>query len=60
MKPGESKRLKLDLTVYGEKEVEVNLSAVTFTMLRNGLVRYLDMEKGYAVVAGRMVPLKMW
>ena len=58
MKPGESKELKLDLTVYGEKEVEVNLSAVTFTMLRDGLVRYLDMEKGYAVVAGRMVPLK--
>ncbi len=58
MRPGESKTLKLDLVAFGESKVNVRLKAVTFTVLREGLVKYLDLEKGYAIVAGRITPLK--
>ena len=57
VKPGSSKTLSLDLTVFNEN-VDVKLSAVTFKVSREGLVKYLDLDRGYAVVAGRLVPLK--
>ena len=58
MRPGESKTLKLDLTAFGESKVNVKLTTATFTVSREGLVKYLDLGKGYAVVGGRITPLK--
>ncbi len=58
MRPGESKTLKLDLTAFGDRNIDVKLSAVTFKVSREGLVKYLDLENGYAVVGGKRTPLK--
>ncbi len=59
VKPGDVKTLALNLMTSpaSKAEVSVSLSAVTFQVSREGLVRYLDLEKGYAIVAGRVTPL---
>ncbi|MDM7274951.1 MAG: S8 family serine peptidase [Thermoprotei archaeon] len=59
VKPGDTKTLALNLMTSpaSKKEVSVELSLVTFQVSREGLVKYLDLDKGYAIVAGRVTPL---
>ncbi|MFN4046637.1 MAG: S8 family serine peptidase, partial [Acidilobaceae archaeon] len=59
VKPGDVKTLGLNLMISpaSTAEVPVDLSAVTFQVTREGLVNYLDLDKGYAIVGGRVTPL---
>jgi len=57
VKPGSSKTLTLNLRVLTGDSLPVTLEAVTFKVSREGLTKYLDLERGYAVVGGRIVPL---
>ncbi|MCX8195646.1 MAG: S8 family serine peptidase [Acidilobaceae archaeon] len=58
MKPGSAKELDLSFRVFGSESVRVNLSAVTFLVSSEGLVRHLNLTAGYAIVGGRAVPLR--
>ncbi|MEN2999859.1 MAG: S8 family serine peptidase, partial [Acidilobaceae archaeon] len=56
MKPGSSAELDLGFLV-GARDTRVNLSSIWFRMSRESLVKHLNLSAGYAVVAGRPVPL---